>query len=126
MSDRLQAGRIGEEVAVLFLKLNGYEIIGRNIRTRRSELDIVARKGGCLVFVEVKLRGSDGISEPKECLDRRKRGHLTRGALLFLQRYPEELYHSVRIDVIAVTRSRNRLVVEHIENAFTAEGLSGW
>jgi putative endonuclease len=126
VSERLFAGRIGEEIAALFLRLKGYEILGRNIRTRRSEIDIVARKAGCLVFVEVKLRASAGISEPSESVDRKKRERLTRGALSFLQNYPEHLYRTLRIDVVTVTRSRDELVVRHIENAFPAEGLSGW
>ncbi|KPJ59801.1 MAG: hypothetical protein AMJ46_09790 [Latescibacteria bacterium DG_63] len=126
MSEKSSAGRIGEEIAALFLNLKGYEIVGRNVRSRRSEIDIIAKKAGCLVFVEVKLRGSAGISEPSECLDKRKRVRLTKGALSFLQNCPENLYRTVRIDVVTITRSRNELVVEHIENAFPAEGISGW
>jgi putative endonuclease len=126
VSEKLLAGSIGEQVAALFLKLQGYEIIARNVRTKRSEIDIVAKRTGCLVFVEVKLRASAGISDPGECLDRRKRQRLTKGALSFLQNYPENLYRTVRLDVITVTRSRNELVIRHIENAFPAEGLSAW
>ncbi|UCF77980.1 MAG: YraN family protein [Candidatus Eiseniibacteriota bacterium] len=126
MSQKSSAGRIGEDIAALFLTLKGYQILRRNLRTRTSEIDIVARGAGCLVFVEVKLRGRGGLSGPLECVDVRKRARISRGALSFLQSYPEDLYRMVRIDVVSVSWSREELVVQHIENAFPAEGLSVW
>ena len=126
MTEKIPSGRIGEEIAALFLRLKGYQVISRNLRTRRSELDIVASKGECLAFVEVKLRGRGSISQPAECLDARKRERLTRGALLFLQRHGADSYRTIRFDVIAIRFAGERLVAEHIENAFPAEGLLGW
>ena len=126
MVERVHSGRIGEEIAALFLRLKGYQIIRRNLRTRRSELDIVACRGDCLAFVEVKLRGPGSISRPAECVDARKRQRLTKGAMLFLQRYPANSCHTIRFDVIAITCTGERLIVDHIENAFGAERPEGW
>jgi putative endonuclease len=126
VTEKIPSGRIGEEIAALFLRLKGYQVIRRNLRTRRSELDIVASKGDCLAFVEVKLRGRGAISQPVECLDARKRERLTRGALLFLQGHPADSYRTIRFDVIAISCTGERLIVDHIENAFPAEGTLGW
>jgi putative endonuclease len=126
VTDRIPSGQIGEEIAALFLRLKGYHIIRRNLRTRRSELDIVATRAGCLAFVEVKLRGRGSLSQPAECLNAKKKERLTRGAMLFLQGHTAQSYHTIRFDVVAITCAGEKLIVEHIENAFGAEGLLGW
>jgi putative endonuclease len=126
MTEKIPSGQIGEEIAALFLKLKGYQIIRRNLRTRRSELDIVARLGGTLALVEVKLRGPGCLVSPVDSLDHKKRERLTRGALLFLQGYPANSYNTIRFDVMAITCTGEKLIVDHIENAFTAEGSLGW
>ncbi len=126
MGENLSSGRIGEDVAALFLLLKGYRILGRNLRTRTSELDIVAEKVGCLVFAEVKLRGPDRMSQPVEAVDRRKRDHMIRGASQFLQRRSRDSYGAARFDVLSVSWTREKLVVEHIEDAFPAGGVGSW
>ncbi|MBN1503456.1 MAG: YraN family protein [Candidatus Eisenbacteria bacterium] len=127
------SGHIGEAVAALFLQLKGYRIVARNVRTRASELDIVARKADCLVFVEVKLRGPGCVSAPAEAVDWRKRVHMVRGAAQFIHGgasascgRPLGSWETVRFDVLSVSWTRERLVVEHIEDAFTADGATGW
>ena len=126
MTEKILSGQIGEEIAFLFLRLKGYQILRRNLRTRMSELDIVASLGDCLVFVEVKLRGPGSFLRPPECIDARKRERLTKGAALFLQNHEANLYRTIRFDVIALTYTREKLIAEHIEDAFAAEGLLGW
>ena len=125
-SGRVDSGRIGEDIAALFLQLKGYRIVGQNIRTRASELDIVAEKSGCLVFAEVKLRGPGHVSLPVEAVDWRKRGHMVRGAAQFLHGRSPESYNTARFDVVSVSWTREKLVVEHIEDAFAADGVGGW
>ena len=126
VDERIPSGQIGEEIAALFLRLKGYHIIRRNLRTRRSELDIVATRANCLAFVEVKLRGRGSLSQPAECLNAKKKERLTRGAMLFLQGHTAKAYHTIRFDVVAITCTGDTLIVEHVENAFRAEGASGW
>jgi len=122
VTENISSGQIGEEIAALFLRLKGYQILSRNLRTRVSELDVVARRGDCLVFVEVKLRGSGSFLRPIECIDARKKSKLTRGASIFLQNYPGSEYRQTRFDVVAINFAGGRLVVDHIEDAFTIEG----
>ena len=126
MTERIPSGRIGEEIAALFLRLKGYQVIHRNLRTRTTELDLVATRGDCLAFIEVKLRGRGSISQSIECLDATKRRRVARGALLFLQHFPSLSSRTIRFDVIAITCTGEGLTVDHIENAFAAEGIMGW
>jgi len=126
MGENLSSGRIGEDIAALFLQLKGYRIVGRNLRTHASELDIVAQKAGCLVFAEVKLRGPGCVSRPVEAVDWRKRDHMVKGAAHFLHGRAPSSYNTARFDVVSVSWTREKLVVEHIEDAFPAEGTGGW
>ncbi len=94
-------GRAGEEAAVLALKAHGYVVLERNVRTPLGELDIVARHGDTLVFVEVKTRRSAAFGPPAAAVDRRKQRKLRQLAESFRQsrgltRVP------CRFDVVAV------------------------
>ena len=62
MNDKQQKGKDGEDLAAVFLQQAGYEIVERNYRYKRSEIDLIVRKAGWLVFVEVKMRSSDAFS----------------------------------------------------------------
>jgi putative endonuclease len=124
--ERIPSGRIGEEIASLFLKLKGYRILGRNLRSRSGEIDILAEAFGCLVFAEVKLRGPGSISSPLEAVDRKKRERVVKGARYLLSNCVRTSYDSVRFDVFSVSWERERLVVEHVEDAFRIEGAGAW
>jgi putative endonuclease len=123
MSENLISGRIGETIAALFLQIKGYRILARNLKSRTSELDIVAEKSGCLVFAEVKLRGPGSVCPPLDTVDRRKRAHMARGAMQYLKSHESRPYDMTRFDVLSVSWTREKLLVEHIEDAFTADGL---
>ena len=66
MSDKISKGKYGEQLAAEFLSENGYEIIERNYRYKHAEIDIIARQGEALIFVEVKLRSSQTFGVPEE------------------------------------------------------------
>jgi putative endonuclease len=110
---RKRLGMRGEDAAVLHLETLGYEILARNWRSRLGELDVVARDGGTLVFVEVKLR-YDPLN-PLEAVDARKRQRLSRLAFDFLSRHCM-LGRPARFDVIAV--EGRTLVCTHVLYAF--------
>ncbi|MDD5708013.1 MAG: YraN family protein [Kiritimatiellae bacterium] len=118
-NDREDAGRWGEAVAADWLRRQGYTILGRRVRpNRRDELDLVARRGDTLVFVEVKTRRSERFGRPAAAVDRRKRHSLCRAAARYLRRlrYPALFY---RFDVIEVVgRQDETPVIRHIEDAF--------
>ncbi len=86
MSDKLTLGQWGEQEAVRLLRKAGYRILERNVRTPVGEIDIVARQGGVLAFVEVRTRrGADGICRALESVDTRKQGRLDRLAAWYLR-----------------------------------------
>jgi putative endonuclease len=102
-TDTRQAlGRDGEDLACDELRRLGYAILARRYRTRVGELDIVARDGETLVFVEVKARRSDEFGTPGEAVTWRKRRKLQSMATDFLSRGRLSAV-SCRFDVVAIT-----------------------
>lgn len=95
-------GRLGEDVASASLRAAGYAILARNFRGCGGEVDIIARKDGVLVMVEVKARSSLLFGAPEEAVDPAKARKIARCALEYRQRkglggLP------VRLDIVAIT-----------------------
>jgi putative endonuclease len=105
------------------LNRQGYLIVGRGVRDRIGEIDLVAVDGKTIVFVEVKTRVSHDRGHPAEAVDRGKQRQLTRVALSYLRRH-DLLEYSGRFDVVAVTwpADQKQPTIEHIKNAFEAVG----
>ena len=82
----IKIGKEGEELAVKFLKKNGYGIVERNYRCPYGEIDIIAMDSDVLVFVEVKTRTSDLFGLPKESVDARKQRHIIKASTEYLAR----------------------------------------
>jgi len=122
MPEHLRAGLWGEEQAERFLKKLGWRILGRRVRLGRDELDLVARAGEVLVFVEVKTRGSEDFGRPFDAVGRDKRRSLSRAAIHYLKRLRERPNY-FRFDVLEVvgTREQGEPKIRHIENAFTLD-----
>lgn len=122
---RALAGLWGENVAERHLAAKGFRILGRRVRVgHREEIDLVARDGRVLVFVEVKTRTSERFGRPSESVDRAKRKAQSRAALRYMRRLtPRSDYF--RFDVVEVIgETGGDPVIRHIENAFTlAPGL---
>lgn len=116
-------GAVAEDLAVDFLRLGRYTILARNYQHRKAEIDIIARKGDTIVFVEVKLRKVDpqGAS-PFEAVDTRKQKHIVRAALHYAS---TQFGHgvSLRFDVIGLTLDQDQGVLNmmHLENAFQVD-----
>lgn len=101
MTSRQETGARGEAMAVTHLERKGYAIIERNVRMRRGEIDIVARQGGDLVFIEVKARGGAGYGDPAEAVTPAKSRSIARAAREYL--YANLLSgENVRCDVVTV------------------------
>ena len=113
-------GRWGESLAADYLRGRGYEILASGWHCRFGELDLVARTGDYLCFVEVKLRRSDAFGRPGEFVDRRKRERLRTSAQLYLAEHPTGL--QPRFDVVEIHAPPGldtpRPEVRHWENAF--------
>jgi len=105
-------GALGERIAALFLAIKGYEVLEKNFRYARREIDLVARDGDALVAVEVKLRRGRRYGTASEAIDARKLGRLEQ-ALSGLMRSNAGL--RPRIDVVAIDINENgtQMVVEH-------------
>jgi putative endonuclease len=116
---RERAGRCGERIAESFLELRGCDIVDRNARVGRGEIDLVARDGDAVVFVEVKFRTGGGRATPLEAVTWKKREDVSRAAAGYLARRGL-LNRAVRFDVIAITWAADgsELHLQHISNAF--------
>lgn len=93
-------GHVAELRAVWRLRLAGYTVLARRYKTRLGEIDIVARRGGVLAFVEVKARAD--LPTAADALGSRQFGRVARAASLFLARHPPYAAHSVRFDAVLV------------------------
>jgi putative endonuclease len=113
MADRKTKGNHAEQIAADYLKAFGYQIVNVNWRCARGEIDIIARQGETLVFVEVRSRLT--IDAALESVNARKQGKLQRLAYLYLEETRQE-HVDWRIDVVAVSGGREPKI-EHVENA---------
>ncbi|MBE0635020.1 YraN family protein [Candidatus Bipolaricaulota bacterium] len=100
-------GDESEDKACNYLKQQGYRIVARNWRTRTGEVDIIARDGDVVVFVEVKARSSDGFGGPEAAVGHAKQQRLIAAARAFLEETRCEL--SARFDVVAIRPGHIRL-----------------
>lgn len=117
---RSVSGNIGEKVAADFLRRKGYRILETNFRCRTGEIDIVAEKGGFLVFIEVRSKTNLEFGAPEESLTAAKKERLVNTALAYITRRgstPE----AWRIDFVGVEMNQHGEVtrLELIENAVT-------
>jgi len=94
-------GRVAETCAVWRLRLAGYSILARRYKTKLGEIDIVARRGAVLAFVEVKARSD--VATAADALVGRQFGRVARAASLFVARHPHYAAHSVRFDAVLVS-----------------------
>jgi len=94
-------GRTGEDIACRYLSGKGYKIVARRFRMFRGELDIVARDGRTLVFVEVKARSDASHGRPEEAVTPGKQRQLRRIAQAFLVAHPHPGV-ACRFDVVAI------------------------
>ncbi len=101
------AGRAGEEAAARYLEALGFRILKRNLRGPGAEIDIVARDGATLVFVEVKTRRSGRFGSALGAVDARKRARIRALAADFLQFVPGA--GAVRFDVVTIEGGRPEL-----------------
>ncbi|MBM3208691.1 YraN family protein [Candidatus Shapirobacteria bacterium] len=98
---KLSVGKFGEGLAAEFLAQKGYQIIERNFRKRYGEIDLVAREGKTLVFIEVKTRLTDKYGLPEEAITPWKLKALVRSANYYKMLHPE-LPELLRIDLVAI------------------------
>lgn len=116
---RLNIAKLGESLAVEYLRTCGCEILARNYRAERGEIDLIVQDGQFIVFVEVKTRRSLKFGLPQAAVTRQKQKQISKIALAYLQ--SENLWDTpCRFDVIGIHLSPQSelLELEHIESAF--------
>ncbi len=104
-------GLLGEWKAERTLKKKGMRILARRYRAGRDEIDLIARDGDMLVFVEVKYRPKGQMGDGAAFVTRQKKCHIIRAACHYLAAHPSPVY---RFDVVEITAAG----VRHIQNAF--------
>lgn len=116
---RERAARCGERIAEIFCDLRGYEVVDRNVREGRGEIDLVALDGETVVIVEVKFRTGSDRAAPLLAVTWKKREDVAKAAARYLARRGL-LGRPVRFDVIGITwgTDGSELRVEHVPNAF--------
>ena len=119
-SARTRLGARGEASAATDLQERGYQVLGRNYRTRYGEVDLVARDGESIVFVEVRTRRSSAYGLPEESVTARKTQRLVVVAQQYLQEHGLELV-PWRVDLVAVSIEGDRTTLEHIRGIAVEE-----
>jgi putative endonuclease len=109
-------GKKGEDLAASYFRDRGWEILERNYRSRRGEIDLVCQDRDTIVFVEVKARTSAGFARPDESVTHRKQAKLRRLVEEYLVTHRLES-SDVRFDVLGVTLGSRRPQFEHIVGA---------
>lgn len=108
-------GLSAESRAAAFLVAKGYRILARRFRTPLGEVDIIARRRGVVVFVEVKAR--DNFDEAAEAIGKRQQGRIIGAAQVWLAAHPEDVMCDMRFDAILVIPGR---LPRHLPAAFDA------
>lgn len=115
MSTKL--GEKGEDSACDFLKKSGFEIVARNFRFKRNEVDVIAKdKNGTLVFVEVKAKSSTQFGHPEEAVDAKKAARIIEAAEHYI--FENDWQGNIRFDVIAIDLSSEKGKIVHFKDAF--------
>jgi len=116
---RVSLGKTGEDLACQELERRGYAIVARRYRRRGGELDIIARDGKTMVFVEVKAREGRAFGEASEAVTAHKRRKITQLALDYLMRH-RLTDCPCRFDVVSIHFDAGTPVIEVFQSAFDA------
>lgn len=117
MASHNELGKNGEQLAVDFLKANGYEIVEQNYFFQKAEVDIIARKGDVLAVIEVKSRTGTAFGDPETFVDKKKIQLLVKAADHYV--ISKDLDVEVRFDIIAIVYAKGKPpAINHLEDAF--------
>lgn len=116
MARHNQTGNWGENVAVEFLVKKGYDILERNWRLGKMEIDIIAKDQQRVIFVEVKTRSNDEYIDYLETITRQKTTFMRRCSTAYMEQYPENF--TCQFDYIFIVGKPDNYIVEHYPDAF--------
>ncbi|HZW62599.1 MAG TPA: YraN family protein [Flavobacteriaceae bacterium] len=116
MAQHNKLGNEGEAQAVDFLLQNGYDILERNYRFDKAEVDIIAKIENTLAVVEVKTRSTADFGNPQDFVKPKQIKNLVKAINEYVN--ANELDVEVRFDIIAIVKSKKGVEIEHIVDAF--------
>ncbi len=116
--NKRQKGKEGELIAADYLRKKGFKIIETNFTCRIGEIDIIAKKGDTVCFIEVKLRKSKSFGSPFEAIDWRKREKIFKTAQYYCL-VNKIIDKQLRFDAIGINLSEGVPEIEHLENIFS-------
>lgn len=126
MSRQHETGRIGEEAVCQYLGERGYEILARNFRVRGGEIDIIARRGEEMAFVEVKTRKPHALESGFEAVGTAKQHRIIRAGYRYCEKQGiADTDYYFRYDIAEVICLDGRVLnIDYLENAFDESGFS--
>jgi len=116
MAEHNELGKLGEELAVEYLRKNGYEILETNWIFQKAEIDILAKKEETLAVVEVKTRSSLEFGLPQDFVKPKKIQLLVKAVDAYVNK--KNLDIEVRFDIIAIHKEGKSFAIEHLIDAF--------
>ena len=116
MAQHNELGKKGEQLAVNFLVENSYEIVERNYRFDKSEVDIIAQKDDVLAIIEVKTRSTNDFGNPQDFVKPKQIQRLVKAVNEYV--IENDLDVEVRFDIIAIVKNGNSFEIEHLKDAF--------
>lgn len=116
MANHNQLGKKGEQLAVDFLIENGYDIVERNYRFNKAEVDIIAQKEDVLAIIEVKTRSTTDFGNPQDFVKPKQIKNLVKAVDEYVT--VNNLEVDVRFDIIAIVKEKKNFKIEHLEDAF--------
>jgi len=116
VSDKINTGTRGENLAAAFLIKKGFEIVARNYRYRRAEIDLIVRRDDWTIFVEVKTRSTLRFGQPEEFVDAQQARRIYDAAEEFI--YSTNWQGHIRFDIVSVTLGQTPEIA-HFEDAIS-------
>jgi putative endonuclease len=118
----LQIGMAAESLACDYLQQQGLDLLERNYRAPRGELDLIMQEHDQMVFVEVRFRSNHRFGSGADSVRASKQDKLIKTALYYLQQHPKLAKRPVRFDVVSITAIDGQPKIDWIRDAFQAEG----
>ncbi|GEM_PF-970568 len=113
--DKISKGKKGENLALNYLKGNGYEIVERNFRVKGGEADLITKKDEKVIVVEVKFRTSEKFGSPQSAITKRKFRRLLRAGTIYCRKKGYSA-KSLQIDVISILMKNKEPIIRHFKN----------
>jgi len=120
VAEHNELGKKGEELAVEFLRKEGYKILNRNWTFQKAEIDIIAQKESILAIVEVKTRSSLDFGAPQDFVKPKKIQLLIKAVNAYISDREKDFCDdlNIRFDIIAIHKNGETFAIEHLTDAF--------